>query len=207
MKPIGIWERLAMVEAQNAQLARLITDQTAAMEALTGRITALQVALSAPRAVAIMPEAEAVPLSVALRGMMQIATNTAAANMLTVEKIRGRSRLQSVVWPRQDAMLAQREAGHSLASIGRFWRRDHTTVMHGINAAKARENARNQAVNACDGGRFVAQKERAEGVFPHPHGPDHHRTVGGFQMTANASQYSDSTVRGKCEQSPNGGAV
>jgi hypothetical protein len=49
------------------------------------------------------------------------------------------ARQQAVAWPRQYAMLLAREiTGHSLPNIGRFFNRDHSTVIHGIDAAKER---------------------------------------------------------------------
>lgn len=43
---------------------------------------------------------------------------------------------------RQDIWFALREDGMSLSEIGRMFKRDHTTILHGIKAAKERRDAR-----------------------------------------------------------------
>jgi chromosomal replication initiator protein len=48
-------------------------------------------------------------------------------------------RTRDVVYPRQIAMLLAREfTTHSLPRLGHWFGRDHSTVMHGIAAAKGR---------------------------------------------------------------------
>lgn len=58
------------------------------------------------------------------------------------------SRVRPAARPRQVAMLLARElTHHSLPNIGRFFRRDHTTILHGIRAArKAIEEDKNLAL-------------------------------------------------------------
>lgn len=51
-----------------------------------------------------------------------------------------RRRFQNLVQARQDAMLLARECGNSLSHIGRVMNFDHTTILHGIKAAKARRD-------------------------------------------------------------------
>lgn len=138
MKQIGIFDRIAMLEAQTARLAQIVAAQVDALQSLTDQITALQTALDAPRAVAIMPTPNAVPMSFALRSMMQISADVAASSNLTVADIRGRRRERAFAWPRQDAMRRMHEAGHSSVDIGFFLKRDHTTILHGVRAARAR---------------------------------------------------------------------
>lgn len=72
--------------------------------------------------------------------LMRIARAVAAVEMVTVEDLRGRSQSRAIAWPRQEFMLAARNAGHALQDIAAFLDRDHTTVMHGIEAATARRN-------------------------------------------------------------------
>ena len=84
MKQIGIFDRIAMLEAQTARLAQIMAAQVDALQSLTDQITALQTALDAPRAVAIMPMPNPVPMSSALRSMMQISADVAASSNLTV---------------------------------------------------------------------------------------------------------------------------
>jgi chromosomal replication initiation ATPase DnaA len=59
----------------------------------------------------------------------------------TVEDFQGPERHRPIAWARQDFMLSAERAGYSLSEIGRFLNRDHTTVLHGIRAAKKREAA------------------------------------------------------------------
>lgn len=58
---------------------------------------------------------------------------------VTVEEIKGRSRVAHLNEARQEAMRLMWDAGHSLPKIGRFLGgRDHTTIMAGIRKARAR---------------------------------------------------------------------
>ena len=56
---------------------------------------------------------------------------------VTVDEIKGRSRLGPVAAARQDAFLALRQAGWSFPRIGRAMGRDHSTVMHGVARARS----------------------------------------------------------------------
>lgn len=56
-----------------------------------------------------------------------------------VQHFKGPSRHRELAWPRQDFMLAAHREGYSMPEIGRFLNRDHTTVLHGIRQAEARE--------------------------------------------------------------------
>lgn len=76
-----------------------------------------------------------------LKTMRDIAGIVAAANGLTIKELTGPSRNRHIAWPRQRAWLLCREKGLTLTQIGRFFRRDHTTIMAGIAAAKKREGA------------------------------------------------------------------
>lgn len=67
-----------------------------------------------------------------------IAGPIAEAYGIPLSDMRGESKERRFVWPRQEAMLAMREAGFSTPRIGQFFRRDHSTVMHGIAAARKR---------------------------------------------------------------------
>lgn len=62
----------------------------------------------------------------------------------TVEQVMGKSGQKDLklTYLRQDIWLEFREEGMSLAEIGRFFKRDHTTVLYGINRAKERKDAR-----------------------------------------------------------------
>lgn len=58
--------------------------------------------------------------------------------------VMSRNKLPNVAHARQRLFLEFREMGMSLSDIGRFFGRDHTTVIHGINAEKERRDARNR---------------------------------------------------------------
>lgn len=115
----SMFDRVATLEAMGAA-------QAATIAALVGRIAALQAALAVPRAVT----------------MLHIAKDAAAAHGITVRQIRSSSRERHIAWPRQIAMAKMREQGFSLQTIADFWGVDHTTVLHGINAANGRESVR-----------------------------------------------------------------
>lgn len=59
-------------------------------------------------------------------------------NRMSLADLLGKDRAARLVRPRQLFMLRAAEAGFSTMRIGRFLGRDHTTVMHGIRAARAR---------------------------------------------------------------------
>ncbi len=63
--------------------------------------------------------------------MRDIARATAAHFKLTVEALKGNDLHQQVAAPRMLAMaLCRRNTSRSLPEIGRFFNRDHTTVLH-----------------------------------------------------------------------------
>lgn len=67
---------------------------------------------------------------------------------VSVEELQSRSRKKSVSVPRQIAMyLARRHTGESLVEIGRFFNRDHSTVLHSIRVVGDRMR-RDGAMNA-----------------------------------------------------------
>ncbi len=71
--------------------------------------------------------------------MSDIAETVATRFSITVQDIRGRSRLRSHAWPRQVVMLLASEmTSNAGANIGRYLNRDHTTVLYGVRNARAR---------------------------------------------------------------------
>ncbi|PNW26769.1 UNVERIFIED_CONTAM: hypothetical protein BEN50_21540 [Euhalothece sp. KZN 001] len=68
----------------------------------------------------------------------QIAETTAEEFGLTVEDLRGKKRTRAVVRPRQLAMCLARDLTvRSLPEIGRYFRRDHTTVLNALDRIAA----------------------------------------------------------------------
>lgn len=70
--------------------------------------------------------------------MDEMAAEVAAATGVTVEALRGPRRIAEVAQPRQALMHRAHAAGRGLSQIGRWLRRDHTTVLHGIRAHEKR---------------------------------------------------------------------
>jgi chromosomal replication initiation ATPase DnaA len=75
------------------------------------------------------------------RRMFNLAAFIASAYGLTVDDFTGPCRKRHVAWPRQEFMLAAHEAGYSMPQISGFLNRDHTTILHGIRAARKRRDA------------------------------------------------------------------
>lgn len=74
-----------------------------------------------------------------------VAAGLAAAHGLTFADLTARDNSQRVSAVRQAAMLALWRHGFRLTEIGRVLSRDHTTVLFGIDRAKAREAAEREA--------------------------------------------------------------
>lgn len=71
--------------------------------------------------------------------MRSIVADVARKYGLTVEALRGPSRIRSVSWPRQEAMWRMiNTKRYSLPQVGRFFNRDHTTVLHGWRQVEKR---------------------------------------------------------------------
>ena len=123
--------------AHNQDLAGRLALAEAWNEVLRGQIEVLQAQLDSVTEVYARG-----PLS----RLMRIARAIATVEMVTVEDLRGPSRDRPIAWARQEFMVAARDDGHSLPEIAAFLNRDHTTVMHGIEAAKARAEGRAEAL-------------------------------------------------------------
>lgn len=66
---------------------------------------------------------------------MQIVSDVAGRHGLTTNQILSRDTSRRFVWPRQEAMWCLHMTGrYAVAEIGRFFDRDHTTVLHGVRA-------------------------------------------------------------------------
>jgi len=89
-----------------------------------------------PIEIARIMQAHQQPLS-----MRRIALDVALKYELSFEELIGPKRHQRQARPRQEAMFKMKELGHSHSEIGRFFGRDHTTVMYGVRAHEARQIA------------------------------------------------------------------
>lgn len=74
--------------------------------------------------------------------MREIACQVAERYDLTLADFKGSSSAYRIAHPRQEAMaLIRTEGRFSYLQIGRFFNRDHTTVLHGVRAHSARRTA------------------------------------------------------------------
>ena len=112
------------------------------LEVLRNRLAKLEAEAATRRVRRALPEAELQEVTMADRiRMRDIAQAVAQENEITLADILGQSRQRASAWPRQTVMLLASEAGFSNPQIGRFLARDHTTVLSGIRAARARRDA------------------------------------------------------------------
>lgn len=125
MKPTGIFERVRFLESRLDRMEAVILRQDADIRRIIREAPAIPEAL---------PEA----MEPIRRRMAEIAAEVAVDNGLTLAELRGDSREFAVSHPRQFAMLMMSDAGHATNAIGRFFKRDHSTVAHGIKAARER---------------------------------------------------------------------
>lgn len=126
MKQLSVFDRIAILEAKAEKLEEIVQQQARVL-----------------RAAGLTPEAaksKAVQVPLRLKKMQKICREVCLANELSLAELRGPSRCRYVAWPRQDAMRLLQDAGFSLPEIGRYLGgRDHTTILEGIRASKARE--------------------------------------------------------------------
>lgn len=74
------------------------------------------------------------------RTMREIADDVSMAHRLTLDELKSATCARRVAWPRHEAMAIMHATGrYSTTQIGRFFGRDHTTVIHGIRSHKARQ--------------------------------------------------------------------
>lgn len=122
MKQSGIFDQVQFLQSRMDRLEVIILEQDAIIRSL--RLGASQ---DAPQKV-----------EPGTRTMMAIASEVASDNGLTLAELRSHSREHAIAHPRQYAFLLMQQAGFSAARIGRFFDRDHTTILHGIAAVRAR---------------------------------------------------------------------
>lgn len=134
MASISAFERISLAEANVKALVKTVNRQ-----AIDIQILQAQIATIMPR---IPRDAQEPPakleLARPLARMADIASKVAAENMISLPDLRSRNRERAVAWPRQDAMRLMIDAGYSTTQIGRFFQRDHTTVISGARASRAR---------------------------------------------------------------------
>ena len=67
-----------------------------------------------------------------------IVRDVAAEYEVAAKDIFGTTRLRPAAWARQEVFRRLNDFGYSLSWIGRVFDRDHTTVLHGVRAARTR---------------------------------------------------------------------
>ena len=122
----GVFDRMLDLEKRVSRLEDIIVRQDAIIRA---QAKALGVAQDTP--------ARIEPGSLSL---VQIASSVARDNGLTLDELRSKSRENAISHPRQHAFALMTEAGFSASRIARFFGVDHTTVCHGVKAARRRAN-------------------------------------------------------------------
>jgi transposase-like protein len=76
--------------------------------------------------------------------MAQIALDVASEFELTLPQLRGESRHGNIVLARWRCFERAYRAGYSLPQIGRFFNKDHTTVLYGLRRVGAFQPGRNK---------------------------------------------------------------
>ncbi|MCA3274506.1 MAG: hypothetical protein ING26_03185 [Roseomonas sp.] len=124
MKPQGIFDRVSFLEAKIARLERTIQQMDRAL---------LLLGIPTPE---VKPSPAETPR---VHKMREICMDVCHANDVTLDELKGQSKLRAVAWPRQDAMRLLCDAGYSVQDVARFLgRRDRTTVLHGVKASRER---------------------------------------------------------------------
>lgn len=126
--------KLDLSLAHEARLASLESQLAKAL----ARIARLEAAKKKPKPVPMLTLEE----RTARIAMGKIAVWVAEKHNVTVERMRSHDRRQVFMAPRWEAWKLCHEAGFSTPMIGRFFGgRDHTTILHGIRAARKRGEA------------------------------------------------------------------
>jgi chromosomal replication initiation ATPase DnaA len=125
MKHTGLFENVRFLQARLDRMEAILLQQDAEIRRLTRDAYGTSAVHNRH-------------MEVTTRALMEIAAMAAADNGLTLDELRSDDRSWGVSHTRQYAMHLMAEAGHSGPVIGRFFGRDHTTVQHGIRAARAR---------------------------------------------------------------------
>ena len=88
--------------------------------------------------------------------LFNILQSVATEHGIPVTDFLGPKRNRAISWPRQEAMLAAWRESYSYSEIGMMLGgRDHTTIIHGVKAARKREATAKQQVITFPNGRYV----------------------------------------------------
>ena len=143
-----------MAESRGARLEARLLKQEVTLTALREQVERMEAALRGlvrqqvePRPIDVEAHPALKPAMISAATMTDIVARVALIYGLSVDELRGKGREIRVSHPRQEAMLMMHEAGYSMPRIGRFFKRDHTTILHGIRAARTRANSVNSPVD------------------------------------------------------------
>lgn len=72
------------------------------------------------------------------RAVTDIVHLVGVRHQVTIEEMRGFSKIRKIIRARQEAYCVLRDRGMTLQAIGDYFKRDHTTVMSGITRHQGR---------------------------------------------------------------------
>lgn len=124
MKPTGIFERVRFLESRLDRMEIIILEQDKLI-----RDQKKEIGLIHGGHLRVEP---------GRMQLAQIAADVAADNGLTLAELQSSNREFAISHARQYAMMLMFDAEFSTPQIGRFFGRDHSTVAHGIKAARER---------------------------------------------------------------------
>lgn len=133
MKESGIFAKVRFLESRLDRLEVIILEQDKVIRAQAKKIG---------------EDYQSMLLEPSSRKMADIVADIASDNGLTLTELKSRSCLRAIAWPRQYAYSVLIDAGHSAASVGRFFGRDHSTVLDGARKAKSRGLSVNNDVDS-----------------------------------------------------------
>ncbi len=94
--------------------------------------------IDALRGTAIIPP----PVEFGFTSIRQVCRDVMKRHGISHDDFYSKSRKRPVAWARQEAMAIAHDAGKSLPMIGRHFGMDHTSILHGVRAHKARSGAK-----------------------------------------------------------------
>jgi hypothetical protein len=91
---------------------------------------------------ALLPDGEPDSPLLPIIGMRRAAYSVSVETGYTLKELRGSSRSSPLVRARWECFARCRAEGYSMPAIGKFFNRDHTTVLHGLRMLGCAPEAR-----------------------------------------------------------------
>ena len=125
---------------QMTGLLLLVGSQSKKIEALMKRLCALEERIKtfAPKSSFVNCNVDLMSLPRTIDSMSQIVDQVSSLHCVSRADILGTSRVAKIICARQHCYTLARQGGKSFLAIGRFFNRDHTTVIYGIKAHEKR---------------------------------------------------------------------